>query len=191
MTRTATRQIKDVGSRLRSDRGESLMSLVIAMAVLAIGISALLACLAATATSAQRTSGRDVANALADARMELYRDLPYTQIRLQSTLVPTGTDPYVTAHATDATIPSSTGQVTGVSAGETACGTPVPSECMPTVTTVGSDHRSYRVDTYITYGAVSGGGTVKQVVVVVRPLSGTTVGGVVSRTSSAFDASSI
>jgi hypothetical protein len=191
MTWTATSRIKDVGRRLRSDRGESLMSLVIAMSVLAIGISALLALLASTATSAQRAQARDVATALADARMELYRDTPYTQIRLESTLIPIGTDPYVTAHSADGTIPSSTGQVTGISTGETACGSPTPSECIPTVTTAGSDHRSYRVDTYITYGAVSGGGTVKRVVVVVRSVTGTTVGPVLSRASSAFDASSI
>src|SRR4051812_37338717 len=90
-----------LGQRLRCERGESLMSLVIAMAVLAIGISALLSLLAATAYSAERAQARDVATALVDARMELYRNLPYTQIRLESTLIPTGTDPYVTAHSGD------------------------------------------------------------------------------------------
>ena len=180
-----------LGRRHRCQRGESLMSLVIAMSVLAIGISALLSLLASTAYSAQRTQARDVATALADARMELYRDVPYTQIRLESTLIPTGTDPYVAAHSGDDTIPSSTGQVTGVSTGETACGSPTPSECTPTVTTIGSDHRSYRVDTYITYEAVSGGGTVKRVTVVVRPLTGTSLGGILARATSAFDVSSV
>jgi len=191
VTGTATTRLKLVRARLSSERGESLMSLVIAMMVLAIGISALLSLLASTAQSAQRVQARDVGTALANARMELYRDTPYAQIRLESTLIPTGSDPYVTAHSFDATIPSSTGQVMGASPGETACGSPVPSECMPTVTTLGTDHRNYRVDTYINYGAVSGGGTVKLVVVVVRSLTGTTADRIVSRAASAFDASSI
>jgi len=183
--------IEIVGARLRSERGESLMALVIAVCILGVGISALLSLLAATASSVQRSQGRDVATALANARMELYRNTPYAQIRLESMLIPTGADPYVTAHVADATIPSSTGEVTGASAGETACGSPTPPECMPRVTTLGTDHRNYRVDSYVTYGAVNGGGTVKLVVVVVRPLTGTTAGHVLSRATSAFDASSI
>jgi len=167
------------------------VGLTIAMFVLAFGISALLALLASTAYSTQRAQARDVATALADARMELYRDTPYTQIRLESTLIPTGSDPYVTANSSDETIPSSTGQVTGVSTGETACGSPTPTECTPRVTTVGSDHRTYRVDTYITYGTVGGGGTVKRVVVIVRGMTGTAVGGILSRATSAFDPSSV
>ena len=183
--------VAGLARRARSERGESLMSLVIAMAVLAFGISALLSLLASTAYSAQRTQARDVATALADARMEEYRDTPYTSIRLESTLIPTGTDPYVTAHSADETIPSSTGQVTGTSAGETACGSPTPTECAPTFTTTGSDHRSYRVDTYITYATVSGGGTVKRVVVVVRQVSNGAVGSILARATTAFDATSV
>jgi type II secretory pathway pseudopilin PulG len=175
-----------------SERGEGLLSSVVAIAILGVGITGLLSLLAATAYSAERSMSRNVATALADARIEVYRDTPYTQIRLQSTAIPTSpNDPYVTAHSRDETIPSSTGQVTGGSGSELACSTPTPSVCTPTQTVTGSDHQSYRVDTYIAYDTVSGGGTVKRVVVVVRSVRGSTVGSIAARAASAFDASSV
>ena len=168
------------------------MSSLIAVTILGIGITGLLSLLASTAYSAERSMSRNVATTLADARMEVYRNTPYTQIRLLSTAIPTSpNDPYVTAHSSDETIPSSTGQVTGGSGSELACGTPTPSVCTPTKTVTGSDRRSYRVDTYIAYGTVSGGGSVKRVVVVVRSVTGSTVGRIVARATSAFDASSV
>src|SRR5262249_13852938 len=68
---------------------------------------------------------------------------------------------YVTAHSSDSTIPASTPVCTtppgspnclvvGTSTGETPCGTG-PACAVPRQSLTGPDHRTYQIDTYITY----------------------------------------
>jgi hypothetical protein len=61
---------------------------------------------------------------------------------------------------------------------------------LPTQTVTGPDHRSYRVDTYITYVTPTDGRQIKQVFVVVRNAALTTLP-ILARNASTFDQSNI
>ena len=124
--------------RLQCERGFGLVELLIAMVMLNVGILAIVAAFNSGMFALKRASRISTATALADKQMEVYRDLPYASIALDSATIPTGA-PYTTDSAYSAT------QVT------TTCGTP-SDECTAsrTVTNTQSpDHKSYRVDTYI------------------------------------------
>jgi type II secretory pathway pseudopilin PulG len=175
----------------RDQRGESLIELMIALTFLAVALAALLSLLVSSNLSQQRAQRKGSAVALANARMELYRGIPYRSIRLAASTIPSVSDPYATASASDASIPSASGQVVGGAGGETACGSPTPPECAATQTVTGADGRTYRVDTYVRAVATPAGGTVKQVTVVVRQVVNGTVGPILGRVMSAFDASSL
>ena len=112
-------------------------------------------------------------------------------MQLDASTIPGGSDPYVTAHSSDATIPSSGGQVTGGSGGAAACASPAhprPQCAVQTVT--GPDGRQYRIDSYITSGAAGGGRSVKVATVVVREVKNGTAGTIRGRVTSAFDQAS-
>ncbi len=124
--------------RLQCERGFGLVELLIAMVMLNVGILAIVAAFNSGMFALKRASRISTATALADKQMEVYRDLPYASIALDSATIPTGA-PYTTDSAYSAT------QVT------TTCGTP-SDECTAsrTVTNTQSpDHKAYRVDTYI------------------------------------------
>jgi hypothetical protein len=126
---------------------------------------------------------------LADKQLELYNTLPNASIQLDASTIPTGSDPYVTAHSSDSTIPPSTGQVTGGSGAScSSVSTPQPGCATQTVT--GPDGRSYRVDTYIVSTQPNAGYTsraVKAVTVDVRSVTGGTVESIKARSFSAYD----
>ena len=164
-------------SGLRRDQsGSMLIELLIAMTVLAIAVGALISIYASSLISLRHTSIEGNALTLADKQIEVYKSLAYANILLDSSTIPSsGTDPYVTANASDSTIPSSSGQVTGGTVGASACTAPTLAQPQcATQSWTGPDSRSYRVDTYIvtiTPPASSAGGavrTVKQVTVAVR-----------------------
>jgi type II secretory pathway pseudopilin PulG len=172
------------------ESGQGLIEMVISMLILMIAISALIAVMAAGALSLQRASSEGTAVTLADKQIEVYRTIAYSNIELYAADIPTSaTDPYVTAHTSDANIPPSTGEVTGV----THCVAPIPVECEPVQSVTGPDHHSYRVDTYITSTTPSAGATtgraVKQVTVLVRDAAKTALP-IIARNVSTFDASS-
>ena len=97
----------------------------------------------------------------------------------------------MTAHSSDSTIPSG-----GAAAGDRrsqrrehlrhtlACRLPADANRH------GPDHRSYRVDTYITYSTPTGGRQVKQVLVVVRDAAKTTLP-ILARNASTFDQANV
>jgi type II secretory pathway pseudopilin PulG len=168
--------------RLAEERGMGLVELLIAMTILATAIGAMMSLYVSTARSMQRAGQRGTALSLAEKQIEIYRAVPFTQIRLDSTRIPTGSDPYVTAHSSDATIPSSSGQTVGGQNGDAACPSPAVAACQPVQTVTGPDHRSYRIDTYIEYVSADAGFThltpaagltLKRVTVVVRDGSNT------------------
>lgn len=205
MTRTSAirTRIKGLDALSRrfccSESGQGLLELVIAMSFISIAVGALLSMMAAGAASLQRSERSGTALTLADRQLELYRTISYGNIRLSNGRVAaiSSTDPYMTANATDPTIPAGTasGQVTDV-APNPPCPNPVPPECQPEQTVVGPDHRSYRVDTYITYltatdaNGVPIGRQNKQVTVVVRDVTGGTLN-VLARNTSTFDQSNL
>jgi prepilin-type N-terminal cleavage/methylation domain-containing protein len=77
---------------LRAEEGVTLIELLIAMVVMAIGIAALDAGFSSGVLSINRAREASTAGTLADKQMELYRQAPFASlpIGLQSATTPTG-----------------------------------------------------------------------------------------------------
>lgn len=127
-------------SRLRREDGFMLVELVIAMAVLTIGILALVGAYSAGYASLNRATSTSSASVLADSQMERFRALQYAAIQLNTTCGATCAQD--STYTSDAAY-SSTAQVTGC--------TSTGSACLSTQTKTGPDGKSYRVDTFIKY----------------------------------------
>jgi hypothetical protein len=183
---------------VRSDAGQGLVEVLIALTFLAIAVAAILALATAGAVSLQRTGRVGTATTLAEKQLEIYRAISYANVRLHVPLPNSGT--YFSAHSSDPSIPAATPCTTGVFSNcevvegansELSCSS-TPPECQPEQTVLGPDHRTYIVQTYITYvtpvsGATTGRQT-KVVLVVVRDskLPGNPI---LARTGSSFDQS--
>lgn len=143
---------------VRSDEGFGLVELIIAMAILSVGLTSLIAAFSASSVALRRASTVSTAAVLADQQMELYRAIRYSAITLDSASIPTD-QTYTGDVAYD-----STAMVQGYCAEP-----PVPNECNASRTATGPDLRSYRVDTYIvTEIPATDGRTLKRITVVVR-----------------------
>jgi type II secretory pathway pseudopilin PulG len=162
----------------RSERGQGLVELLIALTVLALAVGALISVLVAGAVALQRTDQKGTATTLADKQLEVYRTFAYSNIRLTHTLPAAGTT-YAKAHLSNSDYPSysistfpgdippASGCLDGTytptppaepclvvdnTNSETPCtGSPLPVACTPVQTVTGPDQRSYEIDTYITY----------------------------------------
>src|SRR6185312_10869027 len=139
---------------LRREGGFGLVELLIAMAMLNIGLLAVVAAFSSGIVSINRAGRITTASVLADGQMELYRALTYDAIQLDAATIP-GTAPYTTDLAYNAS------QVTGTCTGS-------PPECNASRQATGADGKQYRIDTYIVTTAPTGGRNVKKVTVVVR-----------------------
>jgi|SoiMethySBSTD1v2_1073268.scaffolds.fasta_scaffold1585927_2 prepilin-type N-terminal cleavage/methylation domain-containing protein len=187
--RTSLRRLRQ---RAASENGFGLVELLIAMTILSIAVGALLAVFTSSAVSLRRAGEKGTALTLADTQMEKYRTRTFTAVRIDGSLIPTsGT--YVTANATDSTIPPSTNQAVAGQNGDEDCPTTdEPAACLPVQNVTGPDGHTYRVETYVNY--VNNDSTLsirtpasdlplKLVTVVVRDA---TTGSIMARESSAF-----
>jgi len=185
-------RLRRLGRRASTDDGFGLVELPIAMTMLSIAIGALLAVFTSSAASLRRAGEKGTALTLADTQMEKYRTRTFTAVRIDGSLIPTsGT--YVTANATDSTIPPSTNQAVAGQNGDEDCPTTdEPAACLPVQNVTGPDGHTYRVETYVNY--VNNDSTLsirtpasdlplKLVTVVVRDA---TTGSIMARESSAF-----
>jgi prepilin-type N-terminal cleavage/methylation domain-containing protein len=79
---------------LRAEEGVTLIELLAAMVVMAIGIAALVAGLSSGVLSINRAREASTAGTLADKQMEHYRQAPFTSlpVTLQTPTTPTGAD---------------------------------------------------------------------------------------------------
>jgi Tfp pilus assembly protein PilV len=180
---------------LGSDESASmLIELVIAMTVIVVAVGALMSSFAASMVSLHHSGTEGTALTLADRQIEAYKSIPYDSIQLASSTIPSGSDPYVTAHSSDATIPTSTGQITG---GTTASSCTASAQAVvgcATQTWTGPDNQPYRVDIYITAlyptGSATTSRSIKQITVAVRQMvSGSPGSKIWSRATSEFDQS--
>src|SRR4029079_16678349 len=132
--------------QLRSDgSGSMLLELVIAMTFIVVAVGALMSTYASSMISLRHSGTEGTALTLADRQIEAYKSLPYDSIQLGSSTIPSGTDPYVTARSARATIPASTGQITG---GAPAASCTTSTEAVvgcATQTWTGPDGQPYRV----------------------------------------------
>jgi Tfp pilus assembly protein PilV len=160
------------------EAGFGLVELLIAMTMLSIGILALFAMFEAGIRQISRASTVTTAGALADKEMESFVAIRYDSIGLPESLVTTAATPYVS----DAAYQASPSNRVGLS----ACGVSPCTTKVPVQTLTGADGRTYRVDTYITWSAVTGGRNTKLVTIVVRDSAATKVW---ARVASTFDES--
>ena len=130
---------------MRREDGFTLVELVIAMVVLAVGILALVAAYSSGYTALNRATRVSSATLIADSQMERFRALQYSAVKLNTTC---GASCTQDATYTSDSAYSAPAQVTG-------CAT-TDATCLPTQTKTGPDGRSYRLDTYVEYTCVSG-----------------------------------
>ena len=167
--------------RLRSEGGFGIIELLLAMVLLNIGLLAVVAAFSSGIVSLNRASKITTASVVADQQMELYRELTYAAIRLDTTAV-SNTD---TKYKQDPLLGGSTSSlITATCAGP-------PIECNPSRVVTGADRKNYRVDVYIQQttpgvgGVPLGGRAGKKVTVVVRDSANLAVSFV--RQASVFD----
>ena len=183
--------LRTIRLRARVQAGFGMVELICAMVILQVGILAVFAMFHSGFTQITRASKVTTAAALADSEMEGYRAITFNSIGLTSAAV-TAADSTYTGGSGGAykAISSPTNQVnsTVVVAGcpATPCTTSVPSK-----TVTGADGRSYRVDTYITWEAISNssgvtGRNVKLITIIVRDSTNSRV---YARVASSFDES--
>jgi type II secretory pathway pseudopilin PulG len=186
LMRTGGRYVR----RVRHEEGSLLIELLVAMTILSIAVAALISIYASSQLSLRHSSIEGNANTLADKQIEVYKTIAYANVQLDASTIPSsGTDPYVTAHSSDSTIPASTGQITGASGASCSAPTTAQPACA-TQNWTGPDGRSYRVDSYIVNDSISGGRNVKDVTVVVHLVKGGTVDSTVwARATTSIDQS--
>jgi prepilin-type N-terminal cleavage/methylation domain-containing protein len=80
-----------ISTRVREESGFGLVELLIAMAVMVIGITALVAAMSSGMVALNRASRASTGAALADIQMEGYRKVKYTDAVLAPTCTTTGT----------------------------------------------------------------------------------------------------
>jgi type II secretory pathway pseudopilin PulG len=159
--------------RVSSEGGFGLVELLIALTVMALGISAIAAGFTSGIVALNRASRIGTAGTIADRQMEFYRGLPYTSIALGSNGVGTyTTDPAypgsgntITACASSCMLGTSSSEYAYCNAHPPATPPAFPEACTPRQTPVtGPDGRSYRVDTFIGWycgvGTLTTSGTV-------------------------------
>jgi prepilin-type N-terminal cleavage/methylation domain-containing protein len=179
------------GSRTRSsdERGFGMVELLCAMGVMSIGILAVFGMFQSSTIAVKRASTVSTAAALADSEMENFRAVTFETIGISSAALG-GVDSTYTADAAYRAISTPTNQVNSAVV-VTACPAVPCSATQPTRTVAGADGKNYRVDTFITWEAVTSGSgvagrNVKLVTLVVRD---STTNRVYARVASSFDLS--
>jgi prepilin-type N-terminal cleavage/methylation domain-containing protein len=138
--------------RLTQEGGFGLIELMIAMTVMAIGITAIVAGFSSGIIALSNASRTGTAGTLADKQMEAYRALSYAGIQLTNSPSPATDGTYTGDPAYDATNAVPTVPVA-------TCPATTPT-CMPVQTAASGltapDGRSYRLDTYIVWNCPLG-----------------------------------
>jgi prepilin-type N-terminal cleavage/methylation domain-containing protein len=162
-------------TRVRDEAGFGLVELLIAMTVMAIGISAIVAGMSSGFIAVNRARDASTAAAVADKQMEAYRALPNCAIYLDA-----GTVPGSGAYVNQTGVYSTTQIVAGASltpplrSSAAPCPTPPPTARNAHQQLLGADNRSYWVDTYMVESTPFTGSVVRKVTVMVRDPKDTT-----------------
>jgi prepilin-type N-terminal cleavage/methylation domain-containing protein len=185
-------RLRTVSASARREAGFGMVELLCAMAILAVGILAVFGLFEAGVVAIKRASTITTAAALADTEMERFRAGTYSTLGLAQEDVDAvpGTDPYKSDPAwKPISSPVNALNSTVVVA---KCPASPCTDMLPTRTATGADHKTYRVDTYMTWHAVENssgtkGRQVKLVTIVVRDAHDPSK--VWARSTSAFDES--
>jgi len=175
--------------RARDESGFGMLELLMAMVMLNVGILAIVAAFSSGNAALSRANRISTAGTLGNKQMEVYRGLKYDNIVFV-------TSEWNSALA-DSTYTADTNyqqnmlnpvSPKGLVPTVTTCPTNVPTNaCDPGYTTIGPDHRSYRVDTYLYFDTPSFGNQLKTVTVVIRDADDLTR--TFARVTSTFDPS--
>lgn len=138
-----------LSTRLRDEAGFGLVELLIAMTVMVVGITALVAALSSGIVAVKRAGDASTAAAVVDKQMEAYRALPNCAVYLDGTTIPTS-GPYVTAGAYSSTqiVAGSTLTEPLLSSGSCPAA-PSATSANAHQQLTGADGRLYWVDAYI------------------------------------------
>jgi type II secretory pathway pseudopilin PulG len=167
-----------VSTRVRDETGFGLVELLIAMTVMLVGMTAIVAGLSSGFIAVKRAADESTAASVADKQMEAYRALPNCAIYLDAGTITSASSEYGTDPAYSST------QITT----NTPLLAPPPPAPSPTCTATpaatltdaqqpltGADGRSYNVDTYIVKSTAAAGGDAKKVTLVIRDSQNTKV----------------
>jgi prepilin-type N-terminal cleavage/methylation domain-containing protein len=173
--------------RARDERGFGMVELVIAMAVMSVGILAVFGMFQSGVIAIERASIVSTAAAIADSEVENFRAVKYNTIGIASTDIAAADATYKADSAYKA-VSSPVNQVNSAVVVAKCPASPC-TNTLPTRTATGADGRSYRVDTFITWQAVQNssgvaGRDVKLVTIVVRDANGNRVR---ARVATSFD----
>jgi Tfp pilus assembly protein PilV len=153
-----------------------MVELLAAMVVMAIGIMALFAMFQSSSVQMRRAAITSTAAALADSKMERFRAVRYDTIGLAEADV-AAADSVYTGQSEGAyrSISSPANQVASTVVMTKCPGSPC-TDTVPTEEVTGADGRTYRVDTYVTWKAITNqagiaGRDVKLVTIIVRDRS--------------------
>jgi type II secretory pathway pseudopilin PulG len=136
------------------------MELLLALTILNIGLLALVASLNSSMFAVRRASQTATAATLADAQMELYRAIRYTEIALDDNATNLTDSTYRADPVLGGNVSNSVTTTTGCSG--------MPNHCNPSRVANGADRKQYRVDSYVTWTTPASGRQVKLVTIVVR-----------------------
>jgi prepilin-type N-terminal cleavage/methylation domain-containing protein len=149
--------------RLHTHQGMTLVEVLIAMVVIAIAVSGLVAGLGGGILAIQRSAKASAAGAFADQQMEAYRGTSFASIATTPTAAldciykgtvsaPTCPGPGVADNAYDATWKIDNVPTSGVG----AC---AQNYCVPSRTVAGGNGVSYRIDSYVVWACGITGAT--------------------------------
>lgn len=147
-------------TRIRGEAGFGLTELVIAIAVLTVGLLVVFTVIETAIAATTRAGVKTTASAMASAEMERIRAMPWTSIGLDEADIAATDSNY---RADNAWEPLAADRVDVPACPDTPC-----TLMVPTRDRVGADNRTYRVDIYVTWRAVAGGDDVKVVSIAVR-----------------------
>jgi Tfp pilus assembly protein PilV len=198
--------------KFQSEAGFGLIELLISMVILQVALFALISVFSSSAVALGRAGSWTTASVLADARMELFRSMPYDAIGLDTAAAPT-TGAYVAdtgvCPSGQTPVCANTGPVSNSATVQSIWSCTAATDSLPAVMSVSlhfsangaspclahrsvvgatsPDGKPYDIDTYVSWGvARAGQRPTKQVFVVVRK-SGSTIQ--LAKLATSFDCS--
>lgn len=169
-------------SRLRHEDGFGLIELVIATFVLSVAVLALMGAYDSAFVSLHKAAQKSAAATLVSTQLELYRALPYASIGLDGTTFASTKASDSVYAADEATVNAAQSSPTDVTIA--SCGT--SPQCAPVQTVTGSDHRAYKLETFI-HDVVSTGTWKERVVTVIARDPSTSGTPILAQSTAGFD----
>ena len=169
-------------SPLRHEDGFGLVELVVATFILSVAVLALMGGYDSAFVSLHKAAQKSSAATLAATQLELYSAIPYASIGLDSTT-------FASRKASDSVYAGDEKAVAAAQSSPTdvtiaSCGT--SAQCSPVQTLTGSDHHTYKVETFV-HDVVSTGTWKERVVTVIVRDPSTTGTPILAQSTAGFD----